>query len=111
MSTDLVDLLPHAGGDADQVVVAQTLEEGQAPYKLEGARTWRMPHHKLHTHMITSAPQTVLPLTCQHFSLKVYTHSHIIVIISTIPLLSRRQFFKYTPPRIFAAAPEIALPV
>ena len=51
MSTHLVDLLPHTRGDADQVVVAQTLEEGQASHKLEGARTWRMPHHKLHTHI------------------------------------------------------------
>lgn len=46
--TDLIDLLPHAGGHTDQVVVAQTLEQGQPPHKLEGARSRCMPHHKLH---------------------------------------------------------------
>lgn len=44
----LVDFLPHTGGDADQVVVTQTLEEGQAPDKLEGTCSRSMPHHKLH---------------------------------------------------------------
>ncbi len=59
VSTDLVDLLPHTRGNADQVVVAQTLEEGQTSNKLEGARPRRMPHHKLHTHMLMSASDTV----------------------------------------------------
>ena len=48
-ATDLVHLLSHARSNADQVVVSQTLEQGQPPHKLEGTRTWCMPHHKLHT--------------------------------------------------------------
>ena len=43
----LVNLLPHARGHTDQVIVSQTLEERQPPYKLQGTSSRSVPHHEL----------------------------------------------------------------